>query len=222
MKQDDAKKKAAQKAVEFIEDGMIIGLGSGTTTSYFIEALILKKYLRIKVVSSSKDSEEKAKRGSLVLTSLEEVSEIDITVDGADEIDAQKRMVKGGGGALLREKILASSSKEMIVIVDETKWVEHLGLKKLPLEILPFGYLTTQRKIEKLGLKGSFRKEKEKPYVTDNGNYIYDLILLKPEKDLEKLDQILKNIPGVLETGLFFHLAKKVITGFSNGDVKVF
>ncbi len=228
MTLEDAKKRAAKKAAEFIQENMVVGLGSGSTASYFIEELIVRKKrgLNIKVVSSSKSSEEKAKKGSLSVLSLEEVSEIDITVDGADEIDSQKRMIKGGGGALLREKIVASSSKEMIVIIDETKWVEHLGLKKLPLEVLPFGYKATQKKIAKLGHKGSFREnsspqEKASLYKTDNGNYIYDLILTNPIQDIENWEKAIKEIPGVLETGLFFNLAKKVITGFLDGRVEV-
>ncbi len=223
MDQEQAKKKAAKKAAELIQDKMVIGLGSGTTTTYFIEELIerKKKGLHIKVVSSSKSSAEKAKKGSLQLISLEEIAEVDVTVDGADEIDQQKRMIKGGGGALLREKILASSSKEVIIIIDESKWVKHLGIHKLPLEILPFGHFATQKKIEKLGYTGSFRKKNHQLYQTDNGNYTYDLSLKTPIDSLEKLNESLKNIPGVLETGLFFQLATRVITGFYNGEVTV-
>ena len=131
-------------------------------------------------------------------------------------------MIKGGGGALLREKILASMSKEMIVVVDESKLSPHLGQKKLPVEIIPFAHMVTFRKIEKLGNPAIFRKAKDGSlYLTDNGNYIVDITFPSPLTHPETVDLALKEIPGVVETGFFFHLAGRVIIGFSDGQVVV-
>ena len=223
MSMENAKKAAAFKALEFLEKKMILGLGSGTTAAFFIDALIAKKNeLDCVVVSSSKESEKKALSGGLQVKKLEEVSHVDITVDGADEIDTQKRMIKGGGGAHVREKILAASSQEMIVIIDETKWVENLGKTKLPVEVLFFGHLQTKKKIEEKNLQGSFRKQQDGSlFVTDNGNVIYDITFASPIHNPEEIHTLLKNIPGVVDTGFFFSLAGRVITGYENGEVKV-
>ena len=156
------------------------------------------------------------------MVDINELSHLDITVDGADEIDSEKRMIKGGGGALLREKILASMSREMIVVVDESKLSPHLGHKKLPVEIIPFAHMVTFRKIEKLGNPAVFRKAKDgSVYLTDNGNYIVDITFHSPLTDPETVDLALREIPGVVETGFFFNLAGRVIIGFSDGQVVI-
>src|SRR3990167_2227814 len=141
MSQEKAKQEAALKAVEFIQDGMIVGLGSGTTAAYFIQALAerVKQGLKIQSVASSHPSADLAKKGGIKVLDLNAVSHVDLTIDGADEIDRKKRMIKGGGGAHVREKILACASKEMVVIVDESKRVERLGKAKLPVEVLFYG-----------------------------------------------------------------------------------
>ena len=212
------KQAAGAKAAELIESGMVIGLGTGSTASFFIKALIERKDLRIKAVSSSKKSEEIARAGGIQVLDINDVSQIDITVDGADQIDSKMRMIKGGGGALTREKILASSSAVMVVIVDESKVTKALGTVKLPLEIIPFGSLMTKRRIEALGFSGSWRLKNpsdfpQELFLTDNGNYIFDIFFDSPPKDPEKIHLDLVQIPGIVETGFFFNLASKVIVG---------
>lgn len=216
MTQDTAKKSVGTEAAQLIQSGMIVGLGSGTTAEFFIEALAARK-LPIKAVSSSRRSADLAKSKGIPILDLNEVTHIDITVDGADEIDPKKRMIKGGGGAHVREKILAAASREMVVIVDETKLVSQLGKAKLPVEILAYGSAMTQRKIEALQYKGAFRKN----FVTDNGNLIFDIQLPSPTSQPEKIHEQLIQIPGVVDTGFFFHLAGRVLVGHANGTVKI-
>lgn len=223
MDKELLKKRAGEKAAEWIEEGMLVGLGTGSTVFYFIEKLIqlCKKGLNITVVSSSSRSFEQAKQGGIPTANMNEVTQIDLTVDGADELDNQKRMIKGGGGALLREKILAITSKEMVVIIDESKIVEKLGQHPLPVEILPFGHNATIDKIRLLGYRGEIRTLIGKQlYQTDNGNYIYDIHFQEardhPEEDHDKLIRI----PGVLETGFFFNLAGRILVGEINGEVR--
>lgn len=203
---------------------MIVGLGTGTTARYFIEKLVErhKKGLRIQVVASSEGSLEQARQGGLPILDLEKIDHIDITVDGADEIDPQKRMIKGGGGALLREKILAASSKEMVVVIGRNKWVDALGKFPLPVEIAPFANHLTIKKIENAGFHGTLRLTKEgKLYWTDNGNLIYDIQLSYPCSKPEAVDATLRGIPGVITTGFFFNLAGRVIIGLPNGQVEI-
>lgn len=209
-----SKKNAAKMALNFIKKNMIVGLGSGSTVNFFIEELIEKKPF-IKCIASSKETQQKALKGGLVLLDINEVKKIDLTVDGADEIDKNKNMIKGAGAALFKEKILAFHSKKLIIIVDETKKKDFLKDKKLPLEIFPFGFKCTKNKIEKLGFKGEFRKQlnTKKLFITENGNFILDINLKKIIKDLNNLNRKLLEIPGVLETGLFLNFNPKIIIG---------
>ncbi len=221
---ETSKKNVGYLAAELIQEGMTVGLGTGSTAFYFIERLgqRVKEGLHIQAVSSSLHSLELAQKLGIPLVDINKVPFVDITVDGADEIDKEKRMIKGGGGALLREKIVASMSKEMIVIIDESKLSEHLGKRKVPVEVVPFACQSTLHKIEKLGLKASFRlDQKGNVYLTDNGNYIVDISLASPLSNPEHLHTSLKQIAGVVETGLFFHLAGRVIVGFTDGQVVI-
>lgn len=221
---DDAKIAAGQKAVEFIKSGMIVGLGSGSTAECFIRALIeaCRKGLRIEAVSSSRASTDLAKKGGIPVLDINTVSRIDITVDGADEIDPKKRMIKDGGGAHVREKILASSSDELIVIVDNTKLVPMIGTKKLPIEVLFYGSPATRMKIEKLGYSGKWRMNQDGTlFVTENGNLLFDIYFDSPPQSPEHLHEALINIPGVIDTGFFFNLAGRVIIGFPNGKTEI-
>lgn len=213
---EDAKKAASIKAAEMISDGMRVGLGTGTTVQFFVQRLIERCHegLVITAAASSERTKAQALGGGIQL--IEEFTELDITVDGADEIDPQMRMIKGGGGALLREKILASSSKRMIVIVDEHKRVAKLGRAKVPVEVARFGYKATASKLK---LPGAFRLNGKALYETDNGNYIYDVHLDAPIEDPEKLHWEMIAIPGVIETGLFFGLDVSCIVGFEDGRV---
>jgi len=222
MAMENAKRSAARAAAALIEDGMVVGLGTGSTALFFIESLVEKKRkgLKIQAVPSSIKSLQLAREGDIPI--LDNPVSIDITVDGADEIDPQKQMIKGGGGALLREKIIAAMSEEMVVIVDETKLVSKLGSRPLPVEIVPFGYKATLSHLNHLGFEGSLRTiDDGKIYITDNGNYIYDVILdpktVRPSSDHDLMIQI----PGVVETGFFLNLAGRVIVGFQDGRVVV-
>lgn len=220
--QDELKKAVGLKAATLVEEGMLVGLGTGSTASYFIESLIerCKNGLKITAVSSSVRSLNMAKGGGIPILSMDDVISIDLTIDGADEVDPKKRLIKGGGGALLREKIIASTSKQMVVIVDESKLVQTLGQFGLPIEIIPFGYKATIAKINLKGYEGTLRLKNEgSPYQTDNGNFIYDIhhpsSFPNPEEDHDRII----NLPGVVETGFFFNLPLRVLVGQSDGNV---
>ncbi len=225
MDQELAKKAAGYLAANFVQNNMVVGLGTGSTAYYFIEKLIKRvqeENLTIKVVASSQKSLEQARLGGLAICDINSLTHIDLTVDGADEIDAKKRMIKGGGGALLREKILASTSSEMVVIVDESKQVPLLGTQKLPVEVLAFASKATLYKIQKLGLTADFRKTPSgELYQTDNGNLIADIHFSAPLENPEECHYRLKEIPGVLETGFFFHLAGRVVIAYFDGQTIV-
>jgi len=223
-KAEQAKKNIGEKAASLVQDGMIVGLGSGSTAAFFIDSLIkrFKEGLSITVVSSSKESLERAKEGNIKTYTLNEVDKIDLTIDGADEIDPEKRMIKGGGGCHLQEKILAYNSKEMIVMVDESKLSKKLGTKKLPIEILYYGAVLTEKKLREMGYKGFFRKVKDGTlFFTENANLIYDIEFDNPIEDPEKVQTEILRVPGVLETGLFLGLANKVIVGYFDGQIKI-
>ncbi|NNM42861.1 MAG: ribose 5-phosphate isomerase A [Chlamydiae bacterium] len=221
---ENIKKNLGDAAAKLIQDGMVVGLGTGTTVHYFIQSLIerYQKGLKIQVIASSEESLHKARKGNLPILDSDTLLHVDITVDGADEIDGEKQMIKGGGGALVREKILASMSREMVVIVDETKVVSKLGKRKLPVEILPFAYSSTLHKIHKLGYKGVIRlKSNAKPVITDNGNYLVDIDLHSDTLVPKQTHEDLIHIPGVVDTGFFFHLAGRVMIGFFDGQIVI-
>lgn len=199
-------------------------MGTGSTVYFFIEQLIVRCHqgLRIQAVASSRASYAQAHKGNIPFLDEAHLTEVDITVDGADEIDPKKRMIKGGGGALLREKILANMSRELVVIVDETKLKARLGVHRLPVEILPFAYMSTLHKLQKLGYQGEMRKQANGSlFVTDNGNYLIDIAFEHPRDHPERDHEVIASIPGVLETGFFFHLAGRVLVGFTDGQVVV-
>ncbi len=225
MSLDAAKKAVGYTAAEFVENGMIVGLGTGTTAAFFIERLAQRckeDLSSIQVVCSSVASAKLAKKSGLAFADIDKITLIDLTVDGADEIDAQKRMIKGGGGACVREKIVASMSREMVVIIDETKVVSHLGARKLPVEILPFAHSATVHHLKKIGYEGSFRKNTDGSlYVTDNQNYLLDIKLTYPCSDPEKVHMEIRAVPGVVDTGFFFNLAGRVVIGFSDGQIVI-
>jgi ribose 5-phosphate isomerase A len=219
-----AKMAAGKKACEFIVSGMTVGLGSGSTVACFIESLgdACREGLNIKAVAASEQSKCLAEAQGISLVNINSVRVLDIAIDGADEIDHTKRMIKGGGGALLREKLIASNCWEMVVIVDPSKVVEALGSFPLAVEIVPFAYERIIDKMESKGYHGALRLTKESHlYLTENGNYIYDVQLdypcMLPEEDHEKL----RSIPGVVETGFFFNLARRVIVGHEDGRTEV-
>lgn len=221
MQQEKAKDAASIRALEEVHDGMVIGLGTGTTAAHFIKHLIQKKPT-IQAVATSIASEKLARQGNIPLLDINTLTTLDLTVDGADEIDPQKRLIKGAGGAFVREKIIATMSKKMIVIADESKFVQTLGRCPLPIEVIPFGIESTKKQIQELGYSGSWRKtENNTPYVTDNGNWIFDLHFSTPLDTPEDLQTKLLQIPGVVETGLFLNLATQVILGKEDGTTTI-
>ncbi|MGD2170328.1 MAG: ribose-5-phosphate isomerase RpiA [Chlamydiota bacterium] len=225
MSQEKAKKAAATAALEFIKSNMTIGLGSGSTSEIFIEELIkkVKSGLKIQAVSSSKKSEALAKKGNILVKRIDEVTNIDLTIDGADEIDPDKKMIKGGGGAHVREKILATSSQKMIVIIDETKQVKTLGERALPVEIIEYGHLHTEKKLNKIGFKGVWRKNPDGSlFITDNNNYIYDVTIKSLTQKPEEIHSQILGIPGVVDTGFFFRIAHTVIVGHLDGSYEIY
>lgn len=221
---DNAKRAAGFKAAEFIEPNMTVGLGTGSTAKYFIEALAerFKKGLVFRCAATSAASENLAASLGLPLVPIASISYFDIDIDGADLIDDDKNMIKGGGGALLREKIIAGSSKEMVVLVDSSKRKKRLGGSFLPVEILPFGSNLTVSRIESLNLKGAIRLKEGRVFITDNGNFIYDITFEGDITDPWSLENSLLNIPGVIETGLFLGYAGRVIMGEENGSVHIY
>lgn len=221
---ENAKEAAGKAAVTLIQPGMIVGLGTGSTAAYFISHLAVrcKLGLQIVAIATSQASYDLAKSLEIPLGDPNEITFIDVTVDGADEIDNYKQMIKGGGGALLREKIVASMSQEMIVIIDSTKRVDFLGAGPLPVEIVPFAYKATIDKLEQLGYAGNLRLMKdETPFITENHNFIFEINLSHLCENPELEDRRIKNIPGVVETGFFIDIAGRVVIGWPNGFVEI-
>lgn len=219
----NAKQISAEHAVNFVTKGMLVGLGTGSTSAYAIQALgrKVKAGLSVKAVASSVRSEELARQAGITLIPFSEVDVIDIYIDGADEVDRDLNLIKGGGGALLREKILAFNSKQFIVIVDESKSVTSLGNYLLPVEVIPFAVELTLKQIQKLGCSTRQRNENDKAYITDNGNFIIDCNFNKIDK-VDQLHGSLNAIPGVVENGLFPKtMVSKVIVGTESGDIKI-
>lgn len=219
-----AKRAAGFAAADLIPSGACIGLGTGSTVAFFLEALAkrCRKGLHITAVATSKATAARAQEYHIPLIEMEKVTNLDITVDGADEVDPEKQMIKGGGGALLREKILASHSKEMIVIVDSKKCVAKLGACRLPVEIVPFGARATLAHLAEMGYSGSWRHTADGAlFMSDNGNRIADLDIVQSPEALREINSRIRNVVGVIETGFFFDLAGRVIVGFGDGHVEI-
>ncbi len=220
---DRQKRAAARAALEFVRPGARLGLGSGTTARHFVE-LVGEKVaagLKIRCVATSEATHAQARSLGIPLATLEELPELDLTVDGADEIAPDLNLIKGGGGALLREKIVAAASLRMVVIADARKLVSCLGAFPLPVEVVPFGLAATRRHIERavarLRLDGPIRlRGGSTPFITDGGHYILDCSLAAIP-DPERLSALLSPIPGVVEHGLFIGLARTAIIAQAEG-----
>jgi ribose 5-phosphate isomerase A len=215
---EEKKKAAALKAVEWIQDGMVLGLGTGSTTFYALEAIgeMVAKGYDLVGIPTSISTENLANKFGIPLTTLDEVESIDLTIDGADEVDPVKNLIKGMGGALLREKIVASVTEAEIIVVDDSKLVDILGTKSmLPVEVITFGHKRAKDRIEATGCKAYLRGG-ESPFITDSGNYIYDC-RYESIGSPEELEQELDSIPGVVENGLFLGLASKIIIAGKGG-----
>ena len=217
----NAKQAAAFKAVSYIEDGMIVGLGTGSTAYWAIQYLgdRVSEGLKVRAVATSDETERLAKERGIEILPLDKVDTLDIDIDGADEVDKELNLIKGGGGALLREKIVAVASKMFIVIADESKLVDTLGKFPLPVEVISFGYTHTAKKLRLLDCKPVLRVKDGKTFITDNNNYILDCHF-DTIADPAALQQKINAIAGVVESGLFVKVASKIVVGFGNGTVK--
>ncbi|HDR7388996.1 MULTISPECIES: ribose 5-phosphate isomerase A [Bacillus] len=213
------KQLVGEYAANFVKDGMNIGLGTGSTVYWTIQKLgqLVQDGLYFQAVPTSKETEVLAKQLNIPLISLNNVQSLDLTIDGADEIDSDLQLIKGGGGALLREKIVASSSKELIIIADESKLVARLGNFPLPVEIIPFSWKQTESKIQSLGCQTTLRIKNNGTFITDNNNMIIDCIFPNHISNPANLHEQLKMITGVVDSGLFINMTKKAIIGTKNG-----
>ncbi|SDH42720.1 ribose-5-phosphate isomerase RpiA [Halanaerobium congolense] len=217
-----AKRLTGEKAAEYIEDGMIIGLGTGSTAYYAVKKVgeLVRDGLKIKAVPTSKETAELAAAEGIDLVELADVEGLDLTIDGADEVDPDFNLIKGGGGALLREKIVASATDKLVIVVDESKLVEHLGAFPLPVEVTPFSWQYTQRMIEKFSCSSEIRRKDGEIFVTDNGNYILDCDFGQIEDPL-KISVELNKLPGVVENGIFAEMAEIIVVGYNDGHIEV-
>jgi len=217
---DQEKEAAARASLRFIKDGQVVGLGTGSTAAHFIRLLgeQVKNGLHIRGIPSSDRSGEQATSMGIPLTTLDECQQIAVTVDGADEVDPQLRLIKGGGGALLREKIVASATRQLVIVADATKRVPVLGKFPLPVEVIKFAQALVVKKIEALGAQVALRRDANgKPYLTDEHNHILDCRFGQiPDADV--LARRLSDMPGVVEHGLFIGMASVVLVA-EGGDV---
>lgn len=228
---DDAiirKQMAGSAAVEEeIQSGMVVGLGTGTTAIWAVRRIAeLMKNGTLKdlvCIPTSKRTETEARSLGLPLTTLEEHPRIDVTIDGADEIDPQLNLIKGGGGALLREKIVAQASERLIIAADHTKMVEQLGTTfQLPVEVVPFGHGATRHFLEQLGCTPTLRLSKsDQPYLTDNGNYIYDCAFAQGIAQPQQLADALKARAGIIEHGMFLQLTARAFVASANNVMRI-
>ncbi|MDP6192330.1 MAG: ribose-5-phosphate isomerase RpiA [Paracoccaceae bacterium] len=227
---DRSKYACALRASALVENGMKVGLGTGSTAYWLVYHLaerVRSEGLEFVGVPTSNKTREQAQAEGLKLISMDDAGRLDITIDGADEFDQSMNLIKGGGGAHLQEKIVAFGSDRMVVIADETKKVNKLGKFPLPVEVLKFGSASSQKKIEELLIAQNYRDftvqmrmEKNKPFITDEGNYIFDLNLGEIQNP-RKLCVDLNIIPGVVENGLFIDVCKAVVIGYSDGTAKI-
>lgn len=226
---DKAKYVAAKRAVSYVEDGMKVGLGTGSTAGWMVRCLgdlVRNEGLSITGVATSARTAALAREVGVPIVTLDEAKWLDLTIDGTDEYDANLNLIKGGGGALLQEKIVATASDQMVVIADITKQVDTLGAFPLPVEVIPFGWQTTKALIEEtlvsldvLGRSSVLRMNTDTPYITDEGNYILDLQLRRIGNP-RQLSLVLNQIPGLVENGLFVDICDVVVIGNGDGTVE--
>ena len=227
---DTAKSAAAQRAAQFVQNGMKVGLGTGSTAAFLVKSLAERmrtEGLRFTGVPTSTSTAKLAKELGIPVTTLDEAGWLDLTIDGADEYDPELNLIKGGGGALLQEKIVATASDRMIVIADVTKRVSVLGAFPLPVEVVRFGMKTTQRLLEEMldgldvmGTEARPRMAGDALFVTDEGNHILDLHLGRIG-NARQLSLVLNQVPGVVENGLFIDICDVIVTGHGDGSVEM-
>lgn len=217
---ETAKQLAGERAADYVREGQTVGLGTGSTAYYAIVRLGARvaEGLKIRGIPTSESSAALAREHGVPLVDFAQVDRLDVTIDGADEIDPGFNLIKGGGGALLREKIVAGATDHQIIVADDSKWKQVLGAFPLPVEITPFGWQATSRRIAELGVEPAIRPDGDDPFVTDNGNYILDCPFVRiPEPGA--LEASLRSIPGVVECGLFVSLTDRVILGRTDGTI---
>jgi ribose 5-phosphate isomerase A len=219
MTVDAQKQAAAEASMSFVRDGQIVGLGSGSTAAYAVRFLAerVRTGLKIRGIPTSNETRELATKLGIPLVTLDEFQSIDVTIDGADEIDPQFQLIKGGGAAFLREKIIASASRQLVIIADASKLVPVLGKAPVPVEVIPFAQALVATEIAALGADISIRQNSSgKPWITDEGHHILDCCF-GTISDPPNLARALREIPGVVEHGLFIHMADVVLIGEDSG-----
>ena len=223
LTQDEIKQKLGIYAADFVKQDMLIGLGTGSTVYYLLKELARRRQqgLEFTAVCTSLQTQTILKEEGINYVSLDDVQKLQLAIDGADEVDANGNLIKGGGGALLQEKIVEAASDELIIIVDEKKDVQTLGAFPLPVEVITFGWKQVQQKIEKAyNIKTELREKEGKAYSTDHHHYILDCYF-NSIPDPSQLNIALHLVPGVVETGLFVGMATRIVTGYADGDIKV-
>lgn len=222
MTEIDLKKIVAEKAVEdYVRDGMVLGLGTGSTAYFVIQKVgeLVRSGMKLTCVATSVQTEEIAKECGITIVDIDDVDHIDLTIDGADEVDPKMQLIKGLGGALVREKIVASASAAELIIVDDSKMVASLGTKcPLPVEVLRFGHSVSKRALEKQGCVATLRMKDGKPFISDGGNYIYDCRFESIDNPFF-LESRINVIPGVVDNGLFLNTATTVLTSSAGGSI---
>ena len=222
LTQEEIKMRLGKYAADLVPANITIGLGSGSTVFFLIQELAARRRqgLSLKIVPTSAQTKRLAEEAGIGIADLNEVDSLPLTIDGADEIDGQFQLIKGGGGALLREKMVASVSEQLIIIADVSKCVPQLGRFPLPVEVVPAGWKQVQKKITMLGCKEvTLRKESNNPFISGDGHYILDCSFEKI-KDAVTLNTSLHLIPGVVETGLFCNMTRTVIIGYPDGRIE--
>lgn len=217
------RKLVGEKAAEYVKNGMRVGLGTGSTASFAIQAIgkLVQQGMDVTCFPTSIASETLAESLSIPLLEEHEVDRLDLTIDGADEVDPHKNLIKGGGGALLREKIVGQISNQYIIIVDDSKLVNRLGAFSVPIEVVPFAWTVTANHIHQLGGETTLREADDGFFITDNGNYILDCDFGLID-DPASLDKEINMIPGVVCNGLFIGMADLVICANTKGEIEVF
>jgi ribose 5-phosphate isomerase A len=219
----DPKRVAGEHAARMVKAGMVVGLGTGSTAVHVVRALgerVRSEGLSIQGVPTSQATAREAQRQGIPLTTLEANPRVDLTIDGADEVDPHLNLIKGRGGALLREKIVAQASRRVVIVCDPSKVVARLGKAPLPVEVLRFGWMATRSKLERLPSRARLREKDGAPFVSDNRNYIIDC-QFKSINDPDQLEEDINTIAGVVENGLFVAVASTVVVGQPDGTVQV-
>ena len=222
LSQEEIKRLIAKKAAQLEQNNMTVGIGSGSTIYWLIVELgdRVKDGLFFRAIPTSKKTATLAAQHNIPLAELNAVTFIDITIDGADEIDPHLQLIKGGGGALLQEKMVAAASRELLILADHSKLVQHLGKFPLPLEVIPFGWKQVQLHIqETYEVEAVLRMQNDQPFITDHGHYILDC----PFQHIEQPDELtyeLNNLTGVVDNGLFVNMADLALIGFPDGKTE--